>query len=87
MVFLDTGDPNQIYDLIDRGGVVAALVIALFVTLVGSTRQWWAPGWYVRRLEEKIAQLEQEIKQLTQSSMSMTERIIDVVQRGRYDRP
>ncbi len=40
-----TVDPAALLTLIDRGGVVAVLVLII----AGSLRGWWVPGWLYRQ--------------------------------------
>jgi hypothetical protein len=36
--------PPEVLDWIDKGGVVAVLVLGLFGVIVGAMRGWWIPG-------------------------------------------
>ena len=55
--------PEGIFDLLDRGGVVALLVYNIFVVTVGAYRKWWTPGWYPAEKDKQYAEHRAECRQ------------------------
>lgn len=51
--------PQEIVDLLNAGGVLAVLVLIIFITLAGLYRGWWVPGPFYKESQARIAKLEQ----------------------------
>lgn len=50
-------DAGSLYDLLDRGGVLALLSALIVVIIVGGMRGWYYFRWYVSELHAQIAEL------------------------------
>lgn len=45
-------DPTAIYDLLNKGGLLAFMVIVGILLTVGSFRKWYVPGWLYEEAKE-----------------------------------
>ena len=87
-VFLqaEAADPSKLYDIIDRGGVIALLVIMVTVLAIGGVRGWYYFPPYVRRIENENTELKAKVESLSSRGDQMTATMVEVFRRRDGDR-
>ena len=68
--------PPEVLSWIDKGGVIAVLVLSLFGVVVGAVRGWWVPG----RTHDRVLAERDRLLELALASQSTTEAAAQVMQ-------
>lgn len=55
-IFYLATDPEGLYNLVDRGGVLALLLLAMFLFVVGGFNGWYAFRPYVNELKTQLTE-------------------------------